>query len=397
MKEIQLAKGVYWVGVIDWNVRNFHGYSTPRGTSYNAYLVIDKKITLIDTVKNAFSDELLANIRRYVDPAKIDYVVSNHAEPDHAGSIPAVMAAAPEATLVASPKGHEALDLHFQGNRDRKADWKRMTVKTGDTISLGERTLEFLLTPMAHWPDSMFTYLPEEKILFSMDAFGQHVGSVERFDDELGRSTAIDAARTYYANILMYLVRPVQNALTAAGKLDIGTLATSHGVIWRSYIGDIVEKYRQWAAGESERRACIIYDTMWNSTEKLAMELVKGLEEEGVPVRVFHLEKSDITTIASEILDCRGILVGSSTINNGMLPPMAGFLAYMKGLRPQKKTGLVFGSYGWAGGACKAMLQELAATGITVPHPPFQVRYAPREEDLASVRDLGREFARSIF
>jgi len=390
MREIELAKGIYWVGVVDWNVRNFHGYSTPRGTSYNAYLVIDDKIALIDSVKGAYAEELLTNIRRYVDPAKIDYVVSNHAEPDHAAAIPVVMQAAPKATLVASAKGHEALRLHFGADVDR---WSTRTVKTGESIALGRRTLEFILTPMAHWPDSMFTYLSNEKILFSMDAFGQHIGSVERFDDELGKATALQEARTYYANILMYLTRPVQNALKAAAHLDIELLATSHGVMWRSYIAEIVERYQKWVAGEADVRACIVYETMWNSTEKLAMAILQGLETEGVPARVFRLDRSDITTIASEILDCRGLLVGSSTINNGMLPPVAGFLAYMKGLRPARKKAAVFGSYGWGKGACKAMLGELEATGIEITHPPFEVRYIPSEDDLARAFELGREFA----
>jgi len=390
MKELKLAEGIHWVGVVDWNVRNFHGYTTPRGSSYNAYLVIDEKIALIDTVKGAFCAQLLENIRTYVDPARIDYVVSNHAELDHSGSIPAVMAAAPNAVLVASPKGHEALDLHYEGG------WKRQTVKTGDTLSLGKRTLEFTLTPMAHWPDSMFSYMPEEKILFCMDAFGQHIGSVERFDDELGKALVMSEARKYYANILMYLSRPVQKALEAAAGLDISMLAVSHGVIWRSYIGEIVAKYAQWSGGEASPRACIVYDTMWNSTEKLAMALLQGLEEEGVAARVFHLGKSDLTDIASEILDCRGLLVGSSTLNNGMLPLVAGFLAYIKGLRPAGKTGAVFGSYGWGKGACKSMIAELEATGVDIKHPPLEVRYIPTTDDLDRARLLGREFAKSI-
>ncbi len=390
MTEIKLAEGIYWVGVTDWNVRNFHGYSTPRGTSYNAYLIVDEKIALIDAVKGPFADKLLRKISQYVDPARIDYVISNHAEPDHSGAIPDVMRAAPNATLVASPKGHEALDLHFAGG------WKKETVKTGDTINLGKHTLQFTLTPMAHWPDSMFTYMPEEKILFSMDAFGQHIGSVERFDDELGKATALYEARRYYANILMYLVRPVQNALTAASKMDIGMLATSHGVIWRSYVSEVVQKYVRWASGETDPRACIVYDTMWDSTEKLAMSVLQGLEDEGIRARVFRLDKSDLTDIASEILDCRGVLVGSSTLNNGILPTVASFLAYIKGLRPAKKLGAVFGSYGWSGGACKAMLAELNSAGIAVNHEPLECRYIPDADVLARAYELGKEFAGTL-
>ena len=390
MKDIKLAEGVYWVGVIDWNVRNFHGYTTPRGTTYNAYLIVDEKVALIDAVKPPFRDELFANIRRHIDPAKIDYVVSNHTEMDHSGAIPAVVDGAKKAVVVASPKGHEGLDLHYG------RDWNKRVVKTGDEISLGKRTLRFVLTPMAHWPDSMFTYLPEEKILFSMDVFGQHIGSVERFDDELGKGTSLMEARKYYANIFMYLSRPVQNALKEAAKLDIDTLATSHGIIWRSHIADVMEKYRRWAAGEAEPRACIIYDTMWNSTEQLAKAVLQGLEEEGVPARLFHLGESDITEIASEILDCRGVAVGSSTLNNGMLPLVAGCLAYIKGLRPANKKGVVFGSYGWSGGACKAILGELAASGIAVDLDPLEIKYLPRPDDLDNARRLGREFAKSI-
>lgn len=255
MKAIRISENVYWVGGIDWRLRNFHGYLTQRGSTYNAYLIIDEKITLIDTVKEHLFDEMAARIASVIDPKKIDYIVCNHAEMDHSGAVPQLKNLLGDVEIFASPKGTEALKLHFGDELSVKP------VSTGDTLSIGKRTLHFVNTPMVHWPDNMVTWSPEDEILFSNDAFGQHLATSERFDDEYYPDIVFEEAKKYYANIVLPYDTFVKKALDAVANLPMKMIAPAHGVIWRKNIAEIISQYRSWSANETRERALIIYDT----------------------------------------------------------------------------------------------------------------------------------------
>ncbi len=395
MAAVKIAEGIYWVGAVDWTVRNFHGYVTPTGTTYNAYLIVDEKITLVDTVKAQFCEELLGNIRQVVDPSKIDYVISNHAETDHSGSLPEVMRAASNAELVCVRMGQTDLSKVFPNDA---GGWKFRIVKEGDSLKLGARTLQFMETPMLHWPESMFTYLESDGILFSMDAFGQHNATAERFDDELPLDIVTREAAKYYANIIMPYSRI---ALGVLGKLNgrkISVLATSHGAIWRKNVSKIVEAYGKWAKGEAEARAVVVYDSMWGSTEKMARSIVEGFEREGVPCDLIQLSKTDDSEAVLAVMNSRTVVVGSPTLNSTIFPTVARFLEYLKGLKPPgKKIGAVFGSYGWGGGASKYAKEALAAAGLDVAGESLDVRFAPTEEELEKCVEFGAGLARKTF
>jgi len=389
LNKVTLAEGVYWVGVIDWNIRNFHDYSTRVGTTYNAYLVVDEKIALIDTVKAPFYNEMLARVKQIVEPEKIDYVISNHVEMDHSGSLPMAMKDARNARLFTQAKfGEGGLRKTFH------ADWPFETVKEGSELSLGKRKIVFIPTPMLHWPDSMCSYLVEDKILFSMDAFGQHIAHSSRFDDEIGLDIIMPEATKYYANILMPFGDLIVKAVDKLGGLDIGMIAPSHGVIWRSHIKDIVNAYASWGRGDMKSKALVIYDTMWGSTEKMAHALADGVMSENVETRLYNLTKSDKSDIIKEVLDTRLLLVGSPTLNNGLFPSVADFLCYLKGLRPKGKIGAAFGSHGWAGGAVKAIEQELGQAGVELVESGLDFKFVPEPEEIRKCVDFGRTIAK---
>lgn len=391
MSSAALAEGVHWVGAIDWNIRNFHGYSTHVGTTYNAYLIVDEDIALIDTVKAPFYEEMVARIKEIVSPDDIRYVVSNHVEMDHSGSLPMIMQEARNARLVTMQKfGEDGLRKTFH------LDWPLITVKEGSELGLGKRKLAFIPTPMLHWPDSMCTYLPEDRILFTMDAFGQHLATSSRFDDEVGMDKVMPEAAKYYANILMPFGDLVVKAVDRLGALDIATIAPSHGVIWRAHPEAIIAAYASWGKGESKNKALVVYDTMWGSTEKMAHALAAGIISGGTEVRLYNLTKSDQSDIMTEVLDARAILVGSPTLNNGMFPTVASFLCYLKGLKPKAKIGAAFGSHGWAGGAVKAIEQELHQTGIEVIGPGLTIKFVPDGNEIQSCVDFGRTIAGRI-
>lgn len=378
MKPIEIKKGIYWVGGIDWDLRNFHGYLTQRGSTYNAYLIVDEKITLVDSVKYYLCAEMLERISHLIDPAKIDYIISNHVEMDHSGSIPMIKEVAKHAVVITSPKGEAGLKAHFKHEMDFKV------VKSGDTLNIGKRTLHFVLTPMVHWPDNMVTYIADDNVLLSNDAFGQHVASSERFDDEYPLNIIIEEAQKYYANIVLPYSAQVQKALQAVGGLEIDVIAPSHGIIWRSHIPTILAHYQKWSANLTDEKALIVYDTMWGSTKKIASAIQNAFEDRGIQTRMLNLQFNHISDIMTEAMTAKYICVGSPTLNNGMLPTMGAFLTYFKGLAPKNRTGLAFGSYGWGGQSVNLIEDVLKACDFKIL-PGVKVQYIPDEETLQSI------------
>ncbi|MBC7187386.1 MAG: FprA family A-type flavoprotein [Calditrichaeota bacterium] len=390
MRAFELKPGIYWVGSIDWDLRNFHGYLTPYGSTYNAYLVVDEKVALIDTVKRPFLDELLARVQSVIDPVQIAYVVCNHVEMDHSGSIPALVERAPQAQVLTSPNGEKGLRAHFH------SDLNYRVVRSGEAISLGRRSLQFFHTPMVHWPDSMVTYLPEEAILFSNDAFGQHLATAVRFDDQAGWEVVYAQAAKYYANIVLPYGDQVKRTLQALGGVKMDMICPSHGVIWRENIARILEAYKRWADYEADDQAVVVYDTMWGSTAKMSQALCRGLEAEGVPVTVRNLETTHISEVMTDVLHSRLVLVGSPTLNNGLLPSVGEFLTYLKGLRPRNRMGFAFGSYGWGGQAVAEIEQVFSALGWQEPVPARRIQWVPDEEQLGHLVEDGRALAKAL-
>lgn len=387
---VEIKPGVFWVGAIDWNIRNFHGYITHRGTTYNSYLIVDEEIALIDTVKEHFYPEMMKRIREIVDPNDIDYLISNHTEPDHSGSITRFLEDFEGVELIASPLGTQGLRRYYG------EDMKITSIKDKPAVSLGKKTLNFVAIPMVHWPDSMVTYIPEDKLLIPNDAFGQHLASTKRFDDEVDAAVLMQEAETYYANIVMPLWMSVGRAFKALEGLDIDMIAPSHGVVWRGNPGVILDAYRRWVDGQSEPRVVIVYDTMWGSTEMVARALSEGLASGGVEVRVHRLGSSHNSDVIADILEARAVLVGSPTLNNGLFPSVASFLAYMKGLKPKNKIGAVFGSFGWGGGARRAAEEEMRASGVELVEGELDFRFRPTEEELEKAYRFGVELAAKI-
>lgn len=390
MGSLEIKPGIYWVGAVDWNLRYFHGYITPRGTSYNAYLIVDDKITLVDTVKSYLWDEMAGRIREIVDLSSIDYLVVNHVEMDHSGSIPGLINLAPKARIVTSARGEKGLRRYF------KSEWEYLTVGTGDELNTGKYTLKFVQTPMVHWPDSMVTYVPEAKLLLPNDAFGQHIASPERFDDELGWDLVHEEAAKYYANIVLPYGKQVSGALDTVGSLDIDMVAPSHGLIWRSFLPDIIKAYRKWSGHRTDRKALIVYDTMWESTKKIALALKEGLEEADIQVVIRFLQTSHISEIMTDVLTSKAILIGSPTLNNGMLPSVSAFLTYLKGLRPQNRLGLAFGSYGWGGQGATEAASAMESFGWEMPLDLINIEYSPDPGELAEVKETGRKLGETI-
>ncbi len=392
MKPVKIAENIYDVGVNDWNIRDFHGYSTWLGTSYNAFLVVDEKTALIDTVKPEFTNQLLDNISEIVDPKKIDFVISNHTEMDHSGALDAIMQhIGTDVPIYCSKMGYKSLPRHFGPKFNFRA------VNEGEEISLGSRTLTFLETRMLHWPDSMFTYLKEDQILFSSDAFGQHYAGFEKFDDKVGDDIMIHAKK-YFANILLPfspLILKLHEKVSSLG-LDIKMICPDHGIIWRHNPRKIIDAYVQWSNQESKPKALVIYDTMWHSTERMADAIATGMASVGISVRPMHLRKWHRSDIMTEVLDAGGIIIGSPTLNNGLFPTVSDFLTYLKGLKPKNKIAAAFGSYGWSGEAVQLIEKELTDMKLQVLEPNKRIQFVPDREGLEACYHFGKTIGEAI-
>lgn len=394
MRPVEIKPGVFWVGAVDWNLRDFHGYSrTSQGTTYNAYLVVDESITLFDSVDVKYKDELLCQIAHVVDPEKIDTLVVNHVEPDHSGSLPYLVEAAKPSRILTSKMGEKFIQGRFHPE-----NWPLETVDNEQTISLGKRSVQFLETRMLHWPDSMVSYIPEEKLLISQDAFGQNIASGERFDDWIDWPQLKREMAHYYANIILPFSAMVPKAFQKIQDLgwDIDTIAPDHGLILQKHVADTLAAYQEFAAQKPTEKAVIIYDTMWKSTAKMAETLASGLADQGIQVKLFHLKSWHHSDVMGELWDAGALLVGSSTHNNGILPLVADNLTYIKGLKPQNKLGFSFGSFGWSGESPKIIADWLTEMGMEQPEPPFKVKHAPSHDDFKALDEVAQKLARAI-
>ncbi len=388
---VPVSPNVWWVGARDWSVRNFHGYETNRGSSYNAFLVIDEKVTVIDAVKAPFVPEMLARIASVIDPAKVDYVISNHSEPDHSGGLPEIIAATKPEKVFASVAGTKTLAAYYGLENIT-------TVKTGDSISLGAGNIAFVDTKMLHWPDSMVSFYDRDKVLFSQDAFGMHLAASPMWADECDTAVLDYEARKYFANILNLQADRVIGLLDSLPglNLDIKIIAPDHGPLWRQDLEWILNLYRDAAEQKYRKRALVAFSTMWHSTEKLAAALAEGIRAAGVEVQLCDLEANDRSAVMTEVARSGLIAFGAPTMNNQMFPKMADVLNYIKGLRPKNKIGFAFGSYGWSGEGAKQIAAELEAMGAEQLEPLFQIKYMPSAEDLCKMTEIGKKLGAAL-
>lgn len=387
----ELVKQVNWVGYVDWPVRDFHGYQTKRGSSYNAYLVQgEQKVALIDTVKAPFAEYLKQNVAALCPLSKIDYLVCNHAEPDHSGSFPAMVAACPQAEVVCNAKCKDALSRHYD-----TTGWKFRVVKEGETLDLGGRTLQFFDTVMCHWPESMVTYLVEEELLFSMDIFGQHYATYCRFDDEANMAEVMQEAKTYYANIVLLYAKPVAAAAKKLLGLKLKMVAPSHGVIWRSHFQQILDAYLAWHISKPTKKVIVFYSTMWQSTRQMAEAVVRGANEFDVQVKLFDLKAVGDTELITELMDCAAFACGTPTLNQSLMPRMAAALTYIRGLKPAGKKAFSFGSFGWASKGAEEAQEYLKAFGCELLCAPITCKFAPDAATLEQCVEAGRALGRT--
>lgn len=380
-----IADNVYWVGAIDYDRRQFHGLSTPHGSTYNAYLVVGEKTALIDGVDRRFADEMLANLREVTDPRRLDVVVCNHSEPDHSGTLPRIMELAPQAPVYATARCIEMLKGTYQ------AAWDFHPAKEGDALDLGGLQLRFIDAPFLHWPDTMFTYLPQRQLLFSCDFLSTHVASVHRFDDEMA-NFMVESAK-YYAYILRPFLKPVLRGLDKMASLELHMVAPSHGPVLRSRFRELADAYRRWSLNQTRLRVTIIYASIWDSTEALARTLASALDAEGVEVALFNVRNADLAEMLLSAVESRALLLGSCTVVGGPYPDFHSLLALLKGLHLEGRLGAAFGSFGWGGGAVNKLSTALQEAGLQVLDAGLDVKLAPGAQEKARCREFARELA----
>lgn len=387
---------VTWVGKIDWDLKKFHGdeYSIDRGSSYNSYLIRDKKVALIDTVWQPFDKEFVSRLKQEIDLKEIDYIVANHNEIDHSGALPELMREIPNTPIYCTANGAKIIKGHYH------EDWNFVIVKTGDTLDLGTNKLIFIEAPMLHWPDTMFTYLTGENILFSNDGFGQHYASELLFNDKVDQGELYEQAMKYYANILTpfnTFVKKKINEILAL-NLPISMICPSHGVIWKDNPTQIVEQYLRWADNYQEDQVTFVYDTMWNSTRKMAEAMAEGIHEvsPATKIKLMNSSKDDKNDILTEVFRSKAILLGSSTINNGYLFSIGGILEMIKGLKLKNKSAVAFGSYGWGGEAVKQLTKGLLECGFHIVNDGYRSQWVPDDTELNNCKEYGKQFAKAV-
>ena len=392
----KITEKVTWVGKVDWELTTFHGdeLSTHKGSSYNSYLIRDEKVALIDTVWLPYDKEFVSNLKKEIDLSKIDYIIMNHNEIDHSGALPELMREIPDTPIYCTKKGEAIIRGHYH------KDWNFVNVKTGDTLPLGETTLTFIEAPMLHWPDTMFTYMSGENILFSNDGFGQHFATESLFNDAVDNAAMMYEAEKYYANILntysVMVTKKIQQIL--AMNLPLNMICPSHGVIWKENPAQIVEQYLKWADAYQEDQVTIVYDTMWQSTRKMAEAIANGIREisPSTTVKILNITKDDKNDVLTEIFHSRAVLIGSPTINYGISFAIAGLLEMMHGLKFKNKKAAAFGSYGWSGEAVKQINNHLSEAGLEVINDGISKLWVPDSNALDDCKEFGKEFAKSI-
>ncbi len=395
MNPTEIKPGIYWVGVVDWNLRSFHGYSmTKHGTTYNAFLVIDDKITLFDTVDAKYCQQFLSTISQVVALDQIDYLVVNHVEPDHSGSLPLVVDKIRPERIFISKMGHKCVQARFQ----QTDSWPLETINNEQILSLGKRKVQFLETRMLHWPDSMVSYISEDKLLISQDAFGQNIASSERFDDWIDWTTLKNEMANYYANIILPFSTRVPKVFDKIQELgwEIDMIAPDHGLILKENVDQSLQAYLEFAAQKPKEKAVICYDTMWKSTELMAEHLAASLAQHGISVSLYNLKSWHHSDVMGDLWDSAAVLVGSPTHNNGILPLVADMLTYMKGLKPQNKIGFGFGSYGWSGEAPKQITEWLRGINMDIIEDPVSAFHVPTDKDYAHLGDIAESLAQTI-
>jgi flavorubredoxin len=384
-KAVQMTDRVWWVGAIDWDIRDFHGYMTGRGTTWNAFLILGEEPILIDTVKTSGQAEMMARIASVIDPTEIRHLVSNHTEMDHSGSVPFVVRTCRPDTLFASQMGAKGLPAHFDPGMEITP------VKDQQTMQLGDATLTFVETRMVHWPDSMFTYFAEDQVLFSSDGFGMHLASQHLYADELPTEVVEYEAAKYFANILV-LYSPHLIKLFAKVKglnLPLRMIAPDHGPIYRQDLGEVLDRYMRWCEQKPTMKAVVLYDSMWDSTRSMAKAVGEGLHEGGADPRLLHARGCHRSDVMTQLLEAGALVVGAPTLNNGLFPTVADHLTYIRGLRPRNLVGAAFGSYGWSGEAVKAVESYLTDMEIELVEEGLRVKWVPTADDLARCRELG--------
>ncbi|MCH5276371.1 MAG: MBL fold metallo-hydrolase [Desulfovibrionaceae bacterium] len=396
MQPVLLKPDIYWVGAVDYNLRNFHHYSrSPQGSSYNAYLVRDEKTVLFDTVSAHACDILVEHISALVEPQKIDYIVCNHLEQDHSGALPRIVELCRPEKIFVSSLGQKSISGIFQTE-----GWPIEVVKDGDRLNIGRRNITFLETRMLHWPDSMVSYLEEDKVLISNDIFGQNVATSRRFVDEYDRSLLLRAMKDYYYNIVLPYSPMTLKALDRIASLGLtfDVIAPDHGLIFRTPedIDFVLQSYREFAEQKPKLQAVIAYDTMWSATERMARAVADGLSDEGVPCVLIDMQNNHCSAVMNALADSGALILGSSTRNNMPMVNMVALMAHIKGLKPQNLVGASFGAYGWSGEAPKMMAEELRAMKVDVVGEPLKVAFAPKAGDLALARALGVEVGRAL-
>lgn len=392
----RITDKVTWVGKIDWELKSFHGqeYSTGKGSSYNSYLIRDEKTVLIDTVWQPYDKEFVTRLKQEIDLSKIDYIISNHGEVDHSGALPELLREIPNTPVYCTAKGAQILKGHYH------EDWNFVTVKTGDTLNIGESTLTFVEAPMLHWPDTMFTYMSGENILFSNDAFGQHFATESLFNDKVVQSELYDEALKYYANILTpfsgLVIKKIEEVLGFNLPLDL--ICPSHGVVWKENPTEIVEKYLEWANKYQENQITIIYDSMWNATRKMAEAIAEGIRQQdsSITVKLYNAALSDKNDIISDVFRSKAILVGSPTVNNGFLHSIGGLMEMIKGLKFKNKKAAAFGSYGWSGEVVKQLTGVLETCGFAVVDEGHRSLWVPDETEREALVEYGKDFAKQL-